>query len=179
MERDHRNIIQYWNGGDPPPPLTPAGKVWGYSNLPEWIRMTIDISRGNVIPSRVYQHEANVARVGLLYEFGGVWLDHDMEVHGAIPEGVFVGRHENGTPCNCVMSFPSRHPLLARLLEIILRPIRGHWSGPTPPRPATEISGEVLLGRHISDYPDVEVVDYGVFAVHHRWTSGIASSMHG
>lgn len=101
------------------------------------------------VPLADPRHASNLARYELLYEHGGLWLDHDVLPLRCLarpyPYTAGVGSQRVG----CAMWFPKPgHPLLAELLEA------GSLAGPGS---APERSGGRLLNRVAPRYPDVRI----------------------
>lgn len=116
---------------------------WSFANLPSSVQTLLD-------PKDDPRHLSNIARYALLFERGGMWLDHDVIPlerlpRPAQPYTAGVGsRH-----VACVMWFPEPgHPLLQELLRV---------GTENPEMPAPERSGGRLLNAIVHRYPDVEL----------------------
>lgn len=167
-------IHRYWSGGELPQDFTDdlaalhldvEIRTWTHLDLPGWIQRLVDKTAPLVIPERQHQHTANVARIGLLWEFGGWWADCDLLPHRSFSElpQRATAAHRNGSACNCWMAFGANDQDLALILNEL------ETLEPAPPRRAVEVSGEQLLWRMLPD--DVALVQVDEFATHYRWTS--------
>lgn len=119
----------------------------------------------DVIPHDWKRFEADVLRLELLYEFGGLYVDMDVEPHAPIDpllEGkkVLVGRSPNVSKgyhaiTNCVMASVPGHPYIRALIDGLEDAIENH-SGEHLAR----MIGPWHLDRTYSqgDWPDVTVV---------------------
>lgn len=143
-------IHRYWTG--PAPATEPwVGWVvrglhadvrdWSDATLPAELHRFLDQMGGRVRAQDTLRHRANIVRLWLLREFGGVWLDHDVVPLRRLDddERPFAAAH-GGTLCNCAMGFDQGDPLLTDALDLI---------GAAPrSRDALSpvVSGELLLG---------------------------------
>ncbi len=97
------------------------------------------------------RHVANIARLVLLRDFGGWWVDYDL-----IPLVPFAelpvnatAEHRTGLRCNCWMSFEADHPALHAALDHIALTASGDYLSQS-----NRISGEWMLSDIWGD--DVE-----------------------
>lgn len=135
--------------GEPPPYHDWATEVIGHlhpgAELVTWTRRDFDAVRENaVVPEDLVRHRSNVARLEVLREHGGLWLDNDVVplvnlLDHAPAYTAALGRSREG----CVMRFPAGHPFL---VEAVAR-VGVAWTrrpGPLPRR-SVEVSGAMLL----------------------------------
>lgn len=156
MVRTSSVIHRYWEG--PPPPLDNLARLselypdeqiitWGRDTLPRWVLRIIEQTEQWVFPSSRPRHAANVARVALLWRYGGQWFDHDLDLRSRPSyEGPAIASHtpSGAGTCNAWMAFPKRHPLLRDALDrtIDVEPIL---------QSSTTASGENLLAVVLGD----------------------------
>lgn len=170
-------VHRYWQGL--PPAVDYANRftalgmqvhTWGPDTLSaEWADLAAATAH-LVVPTRQAHHVANVARLGLLFDHGGWWADHDLEPlrpWSALPAPA-SGAYSWGDRCSCWLAFRRHHPLLRVALQSIAATPDG------PPRTAVEVSGEAMLGRVWP--PSVASVPVAGWARHHGWTARLRST---
>lgn len=150
-------IHRFWMGGEPP--MEPwLGDVVRMTNPTSPLRDLRDIVAVPYdIPDTLLsddarqlgRHTANVVRWNLLYEHGGIYLDHDVIPLRALPEGRWVAAH--GTPCNCAISLPEPHDPAADLALDTIYSAKPHEL-------STHASGEVLLAALMATLPQVSLM---------------------
>jgi len=152
--------------GEPPPYHDWATEVIGHlhpgAELVTWTRRDFDGVGGAdaVIPKDLVRHRSNVARLEVLREHGGLWLDNDVVPlvnlldHAPAYTAAF-GRSREG----CVMRFPAGHPFLVEAVARVgVAWTRRDFDGPGAARPgplprpggltlrrSVEVSGAMLL----------------------------------
>lgn len=166
-------IHRYWQGS--PPPFDYASEIerfnpdctlinWTRDSIPGWILDAIDQTKQFVIEKRQHHHAANLARLGLLWEFGGQWVDYDIKPLARFPRvGAATASHANGTICNCWLSFPRKHPFLGKVIGEAL-------DFHTKNSLAVRASGERLMELQRKHF---NIATYSIegWAVHEGWTS--------
>lgn len=144
-------VHRYWTGLRRVPSVSPyARRValglgldvqdWDDATLPRAVREQVDALSGCVPDRWAPRHRANVARLALLHEHGGIWLDHDamlLRVPDWQPGWVAWA---NGRYCTALMGFEAGDPRLALALA-------GVHEAPTTP----EASGERMLAGAWAD----------------------------
>lgn len=168
-------IHRYWQGPLGPPvdhrrglEAVQSGPVidWTPVTLPYWITDLIASSAQLVPAHRRAVHASNVARVGLLWQFGGWWADHDLEPLGVpwtdLPWPA-TAAHRNGSRCNAWLGFPAGHPALELVLDAIAER--------TEPGPASCVAGCHLWRQLLDQDLELARVPFAGWARHHRWTS--------
>lgn len=137
-------IHRYWSGDADPRSgdLVLAGvevRDWTDSTVPAWLLDLADQTVWRVEPGDELRHRANIVRLGLLYEHGGWWADHDLTTLGSfagLPSPA-TAQHRGGRRCNCWLAFPAGHSALEETLrQISLQSHRGR---------STAVSGEDLM----------------------------------
>lgn len=92
---------------------------WTDDTLPVAVVEWLDAGSDQVVAADRLRHRANMVRLWLLNEHGGVWVDHDVIPFidlGTLPRP-FAASH-NGTLCNCVLGFDAGHPMIRQALDI-------------------------------------------------------------
>lgn len=98
-----------------------------------------------------YSEKSDIARVELLYNYGGVYIDADFECFKNIEELIgssmlWVGQDEDDRICGSIMGSISGHPFLERIIAAIPSSIRDHAAeGPV------STTGPALLDRVYRD----------------------------
>lgn len=148
-------IHRLWLGPDLPPlepfvgrvirALHPGWDLEDHESVPLEVAHLLDRADGP-------RHASNVARYWLLWQQGGLWLDHDVvplrDLRPALGDRPLVAGWQHLRE-GCVMWFPKpRHPALSELIsEVAVQPANaGHSVG---------VSGARLLGRVLRNHPDV------------------------
>lgn len=117
-------IHRYWEG--PPHPLetivrTVVADVYAGFDLIDHGPDEFDFTGidGQVIDADRVRHHSNIARYAVLYEHGGIWLDHDVIPIRPLPtdrSGTAVLHDQRE---GCVLAFTRRHPALAALIAAV------------------------------------------------------------
>jgi len=123
-------------------------QLWTEENLPEGLRSPVVYDR-----TRRPVERADVLRLELLWRFGGVYLDIDMECLrpiDALAEGLdFFGTEiKPGRVTNTVIGAAPEHPVLARALA----GLKPHAPGA---RFDKRLSGPIFLDSVVRQYPDM------------------------
>lgn len=120
---------------------------WSFDNLPYDVQELAGTTGEHVDPSDLPRHYANVARIFILLEHGGVYLDHDIIPltnfdHLPLPFiGSYGGVHRAVWPG--VMGFPAHHPMLVAARDS-LRDVGAR-------RGLLDVSGSNLLADLLTD----------------------------
>jgi len=109
---------------------------------------------------------ADILRLEILYQHGGVYADTDLECLRAIDPLLdgerFVGVSiKPGRMTNTLIASAPGHPLLHQALRE-LQPIQVYWTT-WAPRSIKESAGPPLLRRLVPDYPDVKTLEPAAF----------------
>jgi hypothetical protein len=153
---DHRPWIETWKEHHPQWEF----KLWTEENLPE------DPVRPEVLDRlRAPVERADILRLEILYQHGGVYLDTDLECLRPIDPELdgeeFVGVcHKPGRITNTAIAAAAKHPLLERALANV-RPMEMYWTNAS--QRLKEVAGPLLLEKIVVDYPDVKLLDPPVF----------------
>lgn len=159
-----RTIHQIWVGPDPLPgefrPYVKSWKkhhpkwehiLWTEKNLPD------DPVRSEVLDRlRSPIERSDMLRLELLYRFGGVYVDTDLECRRPLDEVIgdhaFVATYfKPSRVTNTFLASVPRHPLLERALaEIKPRQIYGFDK---------EVAGPPFIARLVAQYPDVAYLE--------------------
>lgn len=148
-------VHRFWHGNSPPPyPVIDRYVAksyqtldWSFDNLPWLVQSLAKESAERVELVDIPRHYANVARICILLEHGGVYLDHDiipltnLETLPGPFIGSYGGIHRAVWPG--VMSFPADHPMLLDALCHLYEP--GEREG------LLEVSGSQLLADCLTD----------------------------
>src|SRR5918995_5395738 len=167
-----RTIHHIWIGPDPLPgdqrPWIKSWKrhhpkwehrLWTEDNLPE------DPIRPEIAEClRAPVERADILRLEILYRYGGVYLDTDLECLRPVDEVLgdedFVGVcHKPGRITNTAIASVPSHPLLERALDEV-NPMDMYWTAAS--ERLKEVAGPLLLERLVGDY-DVKLLEPPVF----------------
>jgi hypothetical protein len=135
-------------------------KLWTEENLPE------DPVRPEVLDLlRAPVERADILRLEILYHYGGVYLDTDLEclrpLDPVLDGEEFVGVcHKPGRITNTAIAACAKHPLLERALANV-RPMEMYWTNAS--QRLKEVAGPLLLEKIVVDYPEVKLLDPPVF----------------
>lgn len=166
----HRYWTTAWSTAEPEPlPLVGDQHVWHDDDVHPALIDLADSTAHLVYadPAQQARHRSNVVRLGLLWQFGGWWADHDLTASVPFTElpCPATARHPLGVRCNCWMAFPPEHEALDMALQTIAE------LPDAAPRHSTLVSGEMLLDRLWGD--DVAQVVLGDTLLHEgrtgRW----------
>ena len=125
----HMMIHRYWQGSastvnfiDRLRELNPGVEIqdWSPSTLPVWVSELASMSADRVVEHRQAQHWANVARIGLLVEYGGWWADWDLNPKvpfASLPFPATAAHGDRGFRCNCWMAAPAADAGMTALAE--------------------------------------------------------------
>jgi hypothetical protein len=156
LPKEHGPWIETWKRHHPDWEFT----LWTEENLPE------DPIRPEVVERlRAPVERADILRLELLYRYGGVYLDTDLECLRPLDpelEGEeFVGVcHKPGRITNTAIAAAPAHPLLERALDEVY-PMEMYWTSAS--ERLKEVAGPLLLERIVVDYPEVKLLDPPVF----------------
>jgi len=131
-------------------------RMWTEDNLPE------DPIRPEVLERlRAPVERADILRLELVYRYGGVYLDTDLECLRPLDDVLtgqsFVGiQLKPGRITNTFISAVPGHPLLERALSAV-RPMEMYWTGSS--ERLKEVAGPLLLERLVPDYPDIKLLE--------------------
>jgi mannosyltransferase OCH1-like enzyme len=154
LPSDHRRWIDTWRRHHP----GWEHRLWTEENLPE------DPIRPEILERlRVPVERADILRLEILYRYGGLYVDADVEclrpVDEVLGDAEFVGVClKPGRVTNTLIAAVPRHPLLEYALREI-RPMQEYWTLSASPAALKEVAGPPLLRRLVADYPDVKLLD--------------------
>jgi mannosyltransferase OCH1-like enzyme len=172
LPKDHRPWIESWKRYHP----KWEHRLWTEENLPD------DPIRPEILERlRAPVERADILRLEILYRYGGVYVDGDLECLrplDAVVDGEdFVGVcHKPGRITNTMIASVSNHPLLERALQQV-NPMDVYWTGQS--ERLKEVAGPLLLQRLVPDYPTIKLLEpsvcfpstpeemEGAIAVHH------------
>ncbi len=159
-----RTIHQIWVGPDPlPEEFGPYIKSWKRHH-PEWehILWTEKNLPESPVRSEVLDRirspveRSDILRLEILYRYGGMYVDTDLECRRPIDEVLgdapFVATYfKPGRVTNTFVASVAGHPLLERALrEIRPREVYGFDK---------EVAGPPFLARLVAEYPDVDYLE--------------------
>lgn len=180
---DQRPYIKSWKRHHP----SWEHKLWTEENLPE------DPVRPEILERlRTPVERADILRLEILYRYGGVYVDTDLEclrpLDDVIGDERFVGVClKPGRVTNTFIASAPGHPLLERALRDV-RPMKVYWTMSSTVS-IKEVAGPPFLARLVSDYADVKLLEPPLFfpstpedreravAVHHMartWHNAVA-----
>lgn len=131
--------------------------MWTEENLPE------DPVRPEILERlRAPVERADILRLEILYRYGGVYVDTDLEclrpVDDVIGDDEFVGVClKPGRITNTFIGSAPGHPLLERALREV-QPMDVYWTMTTESS-IKEVAGAPFLRRLVADYPDVKLLE--------------------
>jgi mannosyltransferase OCH1-like enzyme len=170
-----RTIHQIWLGPDPVPeehgPWIESWKrhhplwehrMWTEDNLPD------DPIRREVLDRlRIPVERADILRLEVLYRYGGVYVDTDLECLRPL-DGVLAGESFVGVQLkpqrvtNTFIAASAGHVVLERALQQ-LRPLQVYWTTSSPSGPLKQVAGPPFLQRLLSGRTDVKLLDPPTF----------------
>lgn len=156
LPKDHRPWIQSWKKHHRDWEFT----LWTEENLPE------DPIRPEILERlRAPVERADILRLEILYRYGGVYLDTDLEcvrpIDPVLEGEEFVGVcHKPGRITNTAIAAAPQHPLLEQALGEV-RPMDMYWTSAS--ERLKEVAGPLLLQRILADYPDVKLLEPRMF----------------
>lgn len=130
-------------------------------------------------PGDHFRFKADILRLELLHEFGGLYVDMDVEPHRPIDDllkgrQALVARSKNATSTgyhaitNCVMAATPQHPWLNALLDGLDEAVQRYQG-----KPLAHMIGPWHLDRTYreGEWPSVDVVQWDVLAPYltHYW----------
>lgn len=153
---DHRPWIKSWKRQHP----KWEHRLWTEDNLPE------DPIRPEILERlRAPVERADILRLEILYRYGGVYLDGDLEclrpIDPVLEGEEFVGVcHKPGRITNTAIASVPRHPLLGRALEQV-NPMDMYWTSAS--ERLKQVAGPLLLEQLVPDYPDIKLLEPPMF----------------
>lgn len=182
MEREIPKVIHYcWFGGNPLPELAQKCIASWKQYLPEyeikeWNEQTFDVKRipytREAYRAGKYAHVSDYARFWILYHYGGLYFDTDVEVirplDDIIADGPFLGFEcqEEGEAVypeglmnpGLGMGAPAGHPYYRKVLDFYEHSHFARWNGRS--------TGNVpVLTTRLLDFPGKEVLPGGIVSV--------------
>ena len=182
MDKQIPKIIHYcWFGGNPLPELAQKCLASWKKFLPEyeikeWNEHNFDVYQAPYIAEayklKKYAHVSDYARFWILYHYGGIYFDTDVEVirplDDLLAKGSFVGFEcQEGTPLDnpngnlnpgLGVAVPPKHPFFQTMLDFYNHHHFAKWNGKN--------SGNIThkVTRFI-DYAHKEVLEGGIIRV--------------
>jgi mannosyltransferase OCH1-like enzyme len=156
LPADHKPWIESWKRHHP----GWEHRLWTEDNLPG------DPTRPEVLERlRPPVERADILRLELLYRYGGVYVDTDLEclrpMDDVLGDAEFVAVClKPGRVTNTMIASAPGHRLLERALRE-LRPTDTYWTFEAA-ESIKEVAGPPLLRRLVSDYPDVKLLEPAV-----------------
>lgn len=182
MEREIPKVIHYcWFGGNPLPELALKCIASWKKFLPdyeikEWNEQNFDVYQAPYVAEayrlKKYAHVSDYARFWILYHYGGIYFDTDVEVIRPIDDilakGTFMGFEcQEGTPfdnpngnmaAGLGMGITKKHPFFAQMLDYYNHHHYVRWNG--------KHTGNVTLQvTKILDYEHKKILDGGIVSV--------------
>lgn len=143
-------IHRYWTGTAEPPlgpwvadaiaNLHPGTQLhdWTDGSIPPELSQWLDAGQHKVLTDERLRHRANMARWWLIYQHGGIWLDHDViplrNLSGLGPAVAAVGSDRS----SAIIVAPRGHELARWMLTAIDK-----YQG--APRTSYRVSGDAVL----------------------------------
>lgn len=157
-------IHRFWTSDSPPPypildkyvSLSYDARDWTFDNLPLDIRDIINMSTKYLTDSQdAVRHCSNVARLYILFNHGGIYIDHDILPLVNLEQITqpFVGSSgaTHPTAWSCLLGFQPEHPVLDEALSHVAN-IKGSESQ----LPLSLLSGSQLINTLLT--PDITLV---------------------
>lgn len=129
-----RIFHQYWGGSEFPDVYVAYRDSW-MQHHPDWEFMQWSADNLPYLQAQEQydnsehsehseRYKSNVLRFELLFQFGGVWIDCDMECLKPIDKlisryGAFLGEAEDGVPHTAIMGCEAFHPFAVDLCEFV------------------------------------------------------------
>jgi mannosyltransferase OCH1-like enzyme len=148
--------------------------LWDESNLPRLANQELFDQAGEIAPGFEGQLRSDIARLEMLYEHGGVYLDTDFECLRPIDpllEGVrcfAAWEIQNKVVNNAVLGCEPEHPFIGHLIEELPRSI-----SESPGRRPSKMSGPHFVtamwrqhGRGVTVFPEKWFYPYGCKELH-------------
>jgi len=154
LPEDHRLWIETWRRQHP----HWQHRLWTEENLPQ------DPIRPEILERlRVPVERADMLRLEILYRYGGLYVDADVEclspIDRTLGDAEFVAVcMKPGRVTNTLIAAVPGHPLLEAALREI-RPMQEYWTLSAPSATLKEVAGPPLLRRLIPKYPDVKLLE--------------------
>lgn len=148
-------------------------RLWTERNLPELRNQQIfdDVATkgyvnvgGGVQELGVWVQQADIASYELVYEYGGIYANTDIEPlrHlGPLLDGVgaWAGREDREAICNALMGAPRHHPAF----DAVIGELAARWWVSDRFEPMNQATGPGLLTRVFERRDDVTIFDRDVF----------------
>lgn len=172
-----RTFHRVWVGGEMPSEFVGTGDTWLAHNpgwtlhtwtdddLPALQNQALFDAAPSLVESRLIgRFRSNLARLELLYRFGGVYLDTDFVALAPIPDRYqqaecFVGRESPQFVNNGIIGAAPGHPWLKKVIDAIPESVRSQ-----PGKPSNVTCGPHLFTRLLDDtvtvIPTAEVYPY-------------------
>lgn len=182
MNKEIPKVIHYcWFGGNPLPELALKCIASWKKYLPdheikEWNEQNFDLFQAPYVAEayrmKSYAHVSDYARFWILYHYGGIYFDTDVEVirplDDILSRGTFIGYEcQEGTPfdnpngnmaAGLGMGVPKGHPFFRTMLNYYNNHHYLRWDGKT--------TGNVTLkATKFLDYEHKQVLEDGVVSV--------------
>jgi mannosyltransferase OCH1-like enzyme len=132
--------------------------TWADSGDLDWM-----ICHAEFDAARTWAGKSDILRYELLYKFGGVYVDTDVEPLRAFDdllddERPFIGWEDDNLLCPTVMGTPAKHPAIGVLLEALPRWFH-KYRGAQPNRQ----TGPYFVTRHLRGRSDVRLLERDAF----------------
>lgn len=126
--------------------------TWNDSSDLGWIR-----NRREFDQARTHAGRSDVLRYEILAEFGGIYVDTDVEglrpFDGLLDDGPFIGWEDENLLCPTVMGAPPHHPAITGLLGAL--PVWFHKYAGAPPNRQT---GPYFVTRYLRGRSDMTLL---------------------
>jgi mannosyltransferase OCH1-like enzyme len=157
LPNEHRAWVKSWRRHHP----DWEHRLWTEEDLPE------DPIRPEVLERlRAPVERSDILRLELLYRYGGVYVDTDLEclrpLDGLLDGEDFVGVClKPGRVTNTFIAAAPGHPLLERALEEV-RPMDVYLTSSAADS-IKDVAGPPMLRRLVAEFPDVKLIEPPVF----------------
>jgi mannosyltransferase OCH1-like enzyme len=133
-------------------------RTWDDSGGLDWLRCPSEFSS-----AKTWAGKSDVLRYELLYEFGGVYVDTDVEPLRPFDELLeddrpFIGWEDGNLLCPTVMGAPPKHPAIWKLLQELPR-----WFHKYERMPPNRQTGPYFVTRFLRGRADVRQLDPAAF----------------
>lgn len=132
-------------------------RTWNDSKALDWLHC-----RKEFRMARTWAGKSDILRYELLYRYGGVYVDTDVEplkaFDGLLHSGAFAGWESDTLICPTVMGAEAGHPALA----VLLNRLPG-WFAARPMAPPNYQTGPNFLTKQWRRRKDVRLLDRNIF----------------
>lgn len=133
--------------------------LWTEANLPRLQNQDLFDNAPRLVESRLLgRMRSNIARMEILYRYGGVYLDTDFVARQSIPKryldvDCFVPLEREPFVNNGIIGCVAGHPYIKRIMDEMPESVRRQ-----PGKPSNVTTGPHLMTRLLPEYPEVVII---------------------